>query len=97
MGRVATAVDIIDHLLNLLMYNVHRKFTRLSVSIVLAKNFTGETGTKSVDNWPFCEGVVDNIGNPTGHPEWETGRLFTYYISRERGVSANADHCWGGG
>ena len=48
-------------------------FFRLSVSIVLAKNFTGETGTvekekKSVDNWPFCEGVVDNIGNPTGHP-----------------------------
>ena len=45
MGRVATAVDIIDHFLNLLMYNVHRKFTRLSVSIVLAKNFTRETGT----------------------------------------------------
>ena len=44
--RVATAVDIIDHLLNLSMYNEHRKFTRLlSVSIVLATNFTGETGT----------------------------------------------------
>ena len=23
---------------------------------------------KSVDNWPFCEGVVDIIGNPTGQP-----------------------------
>ena len=45
---------------------------RLSVSIVLAKNFTEEKGTvekKMVDNWLFCEGVVDNIGNPTGHPE----------------------------
>ena len=27
------------------MYNVHRKFAILSVSIVLAKNFTGETGS----------------------------------------------------
>ena len=41
---------------------------------MLAKNFTGETGTvekKLVDIWPFCEGVVDNIGNPTGHPAYD--------------------------
>ena len=36
---------IIDHLFNLSLYNVQRKFSRLSVSIALAKNFTGETGT----------------------------------------------------
>ena len=23
---------------------------------------------KLVNNWPFCEGVVDNIGNPNSHP-----------------------------
>ena len=42
-------------------------------------NFTGETGTvdknkKTVDNWLFCEGVVDNIGNPTSHPEKDASR-----------------------
>ena len=42
-------------------------FSRLSVSMVLAKNFIGGTGT-SVNKWLFCEGVVDNIVNPSSHP-----------------------------
>ena len=52
--------------------DVHRKFSRLSVSIVLAKNFTGETGTVQKNKNRSIIGcfvrVVDNIGNPTGHP-----------------------------
>ena len=46
------------------MYNVHSKFSRLSVTIALAKNFTGEIGTvekKSADKWPFGEKVVNNM------------------------------------
>ena len=27
-----------------------------------------------VDNCPFCEGVVDNIGNPTGYPVNKLGK-----------------------
>ena len=70
-------MDIIDQISTTFKICVCTIFTenfyRLSDSIVLAKNFTGETGTvekkkKSVNNWPFCEGVVDNIRNPTGHP-----------------------------
>ena len=42
---------------NLTLYNGQGKFSRLSLSIVLAKNFTGETGT--VEKINIARGTTD--------------------------------------
>ena len=63
--------------------------TALTVLIVLAKNFTGETGTVQKNKNRSIIGcfvrVVDNIGNPTGHCcKIRCGRDYAQFLLHEQ-------------